>query len=708
MTETDTRLELSRERIREIPSEAVNAVFGEYSPYFIYEAQSIQGYLDEYDFLHSEAAEGANLAVWKIHNLALYEDILPENYARSWCNPAYAAKKLGEEYGPILSAIAAELRSIIPLVYEDRMDLVLPRIELFLELYTAFAVAKRQAGENTKESGAEPCIPPYRAVQKILSDYVTDLAEDEADYDIASKLTDESRLADEIITESDLTDLRYLYRFGEYISESEIRTAEHMNRLSEEDIARMADTYTEGYRIGFEVTGKDLSSKTYVGIIYHLGFERMIRRAVSNFEALGKTCVFYREIETLSRLRGSGRAGYGGAEPNPQFRYDHREDLALVLDDEMNTRRIEALESAYKSHDAKTRLFAGPAVIETFGEEPFTPLRTAAQPGFDKAQTRLVTRYRQKASFLYNEHVVGRNRSFTVISFPMPEIAKTQEEYEKIFDAVIDINTLDYQKYQRIQQILINTLDRADRLHIVGAGNNRTDLTVNLWKLTDPSRQTIFENCVADVNIPVGEVFTSPVLEGTNGSLHVSGVYLEGLLFRDLELTFKDGRIQNYSCANFEGEEDAEKKGREYIEENILFHHETLPMGECAIGTNTTAYAVGRKYGISGKLPILIAEKTGPHFAVGDTCYSNEEDNVVYNPDGKEIVAKENDYSLRRDKDPEHAYFGCHTDITIPYEELGVIETIEKDGQRSDIIRNGRFVLPGTEELNAPLDELQE
>ena len=51
-------------------------------------------------------------------------------------------------------------------------------------------------------------------------------------------------------------------------------------------------------------------------------------------------------------------------------------------------------------------------------------------------------------------------------------------------------------------------------------------------------------------------------------------------------------------------------------------HHPKLAMGEFAIGTNTTAYVAAQKYNIADKLPILIAEKMGPHFAVGDTCYS--------------------------------------------------------------------------------------
>ncbi len=43
--------------------------------------------------------------------------------------------------------------------------------------------------------------------------------------------------------------------------------AEFLNRLPEEKIQAMADTYTEGYRIGFEVTGKNISKKRIVRTI---------------------------------------------------------------------------------------------------------------------------------------------------------------------------------------------------------------------------------------------------------------------------------------------------------------------------------------------------------------------------------------------------------------------------------------------------------
>lgn len=294
---------------------------------------------------------------------------------------------------------------------------------------------------------------------------------------------------------------------------------------------------------------------------------------------------------------------------------------------------------------------------------------------------------------MQNRYIKGEERSFTIIAFPVSEIGP---RYEEIFNEIIRINTLDYQLYQKIQQTIIDTLDKGDYVLVKGMGKNRTNLKVKLHTLKNPDKETNFENCVADVNIPVGEVFTSPQLTGTEGILHVTRVFLNELEYKDISVRFQDGMITEYDCANF----DTERENRQYIKDNVLFHHDTLPLGEFAIGTNTTAYVAARKYGIEDKMPILIAEKTGPHFAVGDTCYSHEEEVKSYNPDGKEIVAKENEVSALRDEDMEKAYFNCHTDITIPYDELGELSVVTKDNEVIPIIVEGRFVLAGTEALN--------
>ena len=390
--------------------------------------------------------------------------------------------------------------------------------------------------------------------------------------------------------------------------------------------------------------------------------------------------------------------GYCGANPNKQYDYDHKEDMALFLDGALAERKIEAVRNVFERHKELAALYGGPAVVESFGEEPFVPQNKETACRFSEKQQKLSVANAGKIADIQNEYIKGEEHSFTIIAFPVPQIG---ERYEEIFDDVVRINTLDYMLYRDIQQKIIDVLDKGSTVLVKGMNGNETDMKVQLHRLDDPKTQTNFENCVADVNIPVGEVFTSPQLAGTEGLLHVPRVFLHELEYRDLRLHFQDGFVTDYSCGNFEGEEE----NRKYIRENVFHHHEKLPLGEFAIGTNTTAFSVARKYGIEDKLPILIAEKTGPHFALGDTCYSHEEEVKSYNPDGKEIVAKENEVSVLRDTDVSKAYFQCHADITIPYDELGELSVLTVSGEKHVIIQNGQFVLQGCEELNRALAE---
>ena len=341
-------------------------------------------------------------------------------------------------------------------------------------------------------------------------------------------------------------------------------------------------------------------------------------------------------------------------------------------------------------------MMAGPAVIEVFGETPFEPENKKEAYSFTEEQQRLQVHFSLEYQQIIQEYIKGDERSFTIIAFPIPEFG---DKFEEMFEATVEINTLDEKKYAEVQQALIDTLDKAEYVRVTGKGENKTYINVQMHELDEPEKETNFENCLADVNIPLGEVFTSPKLSGTNGLLHVSEVYLGELKYKDLEITFEDGKIKDYSCKNF----DTEEENKKYIKENVMFNHETLPIGEFAIGTNTTAYAIANKFDVVYKLPILIVEKMGPHFAVGDTCYSHEEDVKTYNPDGKEIVARENEISALRKTDVKKAYFGCHTDITIPYDEIGEITAVTKNGEEFVIIQDGRFVLKGTEMLNEAL-----
>lgn len=662
------RLELVMERIEAVSEEEASGVEELYRGYFFEMSELfVVLYKLAEASLSGKLAEISTLEGEKI-NRRLCLDV-EEDYADSYANPAYAVSRMGWEYGPLLSALDARLHGIYTSCMEGSIRYLCIYAELFVEIYNCF-----EDVQNLNVQEIKKCIYSFMHdyTEIFNADAICRLIDPAYDY------------FTQIVMEADLDHPAYLYRYGLYIGKDETESAHFLQSLTRQQVQAMADTFTEGYRIGFETTGKDITKKTVVEIRYPIGFERMVRAAIHNFKKIGLQPVLRPYSISL----------------NKQYMYDHKEDRGLWLDKALVERGLEVDRTVWDKHKEMAPNYGGPAVIEIFGTKPFSPEQKEERVTYTDKQREIDVYERSEKSQLINHYIHGEERSFTIIAYPVPSIG---EKYEEIFAETVHINTLDYMLYRNMQQKIIDVLDTADRVHIKGCNGNRTDLYVKIHPLSDPAKETAFENCVADVNIPVGEVFTSPVLQKTEGKLHVTQVYLGEFLFKNLELDFENGRITAYSCTNF----DSEDENHKYIEDNILFHHKTLPMGEFAIGTNTTAYRMARKYQIADKLPILIAEKTGPHFAVGDTCYTYDEDNMTYNPDGKAIIARDNEISIRRKEDISKAYFNCHTDITIPYDELGAITVVRADGTTTDIIRNGRFVVPGTEPLNEPLDAME-
>mgnify|MGYP004623551751 FL=1 len=670
------RYELALERIKMIREE--HTVSAELQDYFIQAANVVEAATEYLDFDYRQYS----MEELEAGNQRLYGELQAEAYEKSYANPQYAEKQLGDN-GKVLSFLYTELLSLHRYARESRCSELTIHMELLIEIYNLY-----------EDQDAFDIREVQKAIYYFYYDYCDVLVPDRTQEMYDARLDRYVQL----IEQADLSDLRYLYGYGEAISTNEIRTAQYMNQLSQEEIDRLAFVYTDGYREGFEIAGIDLSKKKYVNLHYAVGQERMIRAAIRQFRELGLEPIIF--LPAVSRLnqRQNRRNGVVATPVNRQYDYDHRYDEGIYLDSALMERKLEVLEQSYETYREFMQGYAGPAVVETFGEAPFEPVEKPESIALTKKQQDLTVEYTAQAGRLVNRYINRETYSFTIIAYPSPEIGN---EFEEIFRETTKINTLDKKLYRTIQEVMINELNQAEFVRVQGIGKNRTDMKVMMHIMEHPERETNFENCLADVNIPVGEVFTSPRLTGTEGCLNVSEVYLNDLKFVDLELHFKDGKITDYTCGNF----DQEEANIRFVKENLLQNRETLPIGEFAIGTNTTAYVMANRYQIVYKLPILIVEKMGPHFAVGDTCYSYSEENRLFNPDGKEIVAKDNECSILRKEDESKAYFHCHTDITIPYAEIGSIRSVHADGTEVEIMRNGRFILPGTEELNRPLDE---
>lgn len=598
-----------------------------------------------------------------IKNNELFMELKDVNYEKSYANPEYCVSVFGDSYGQLISYFYTIYRKYIDYAYSNKVFKMEEYNRVFINVYKY--INENEIDYNTLKS-------------LIVSNEKQNLAEKRRIY-YKENFDKELGYYNDIIKELDITDLRYLFRFGLYISDNEIKTAQFLNKYSEEKIKKLSKTIAKAMANGYIVDQKDRKNRTAVKLMYNLGYERLIRFLIDDLKEYGIDGFISKGMSTA---------------PNKQFEYDHRFDTALYLDDEYVNMLDEAnKEACEKSRDILSD-YTGILYFEKFGEIPFVPKNKTQCLKLSEEQQKLDMILSSNFISTLHKYVPEEERSFCIIGFPTPEIG---DRFEEIFEDILEINMLDSDKYMGIQKRIIDILDKADYVHVKGIKGNKTDIMVKMHEIKDNDNETNFFNCGADVNIPVGEVFTSPLLTGTNGTLHVEDIYLNDLRFLDLVIEFKDGYIADYSCSNFKDEAENKK----YIEENLLFPHKTLPIGEFAIGTNTLAYSVAKKYEILDKMPILIIEKMGPHFAIGDTCFSRDEDRVTKDIlTGKKIIAKYNEKSAKRNENPQDAYTNVHTDITLPYESLKSIEAVTKDGKRLSIIENGRFVVEGSEELN--------
>ncbi len=592
------------------------------------------------------------------------------SYKNCFGNPEYAVSVYGKEFGQLLSAVYTRYRLYPQMFIQQRYTEINRSNELFLKLYG-------YADENKTEYSQW-----LDAYKNILEE---DIGEQQL-FGMYWRYCPEQSYFRDIIMESDLADPRYLFRYGVFIDEDVLKMSKFMNSYPEAELQSLSKYIVQSYKDGFERGFRSYEIKKYAILIIPAGMERLSRFLIEDLQEIGITAIVS-QPQTQS--------------VNKQYDYDHRFDVALYYNELYAGKMLPAYEKACNQMSDVLKLQAGPVYVELFGETPFNPTNKDAALKFSDEQLTLRRKTSAKTSQMFYKNYNREETSFCMIAFPSTEIGAN---FEQIFADTVKINLLDSIKYGNIQQNIIDVLDQAEFVHVKGKDNNETDIMVKLHPLTDPTKETNFENCVADVNIPVGEVFTSPLLKGTNGTLHVEEIYLRDLRFYNLRITFQDGMISDYSCTNFD---DAEAN-RKYIEENLLLPHKTLPIGEFAIGTNTTAYQIAKKYDILSLLPILIIEKMGPHFAVGDTCYTREEDVDHFNfVNGKKLIAVDNEKTALRHTDPMNAYTQTHTDITLPYEMLESISAVKADGTRIDVIKDGFFVVPGTEELNIPLREMK-
>ena len=188
----------------------------------------------------------------------------------------------------------------------------------------------------------------------------------------------------------------------------------------------------------------------------------------------------------------------------------------------------------------------------------------------DEASMSLFGRTYQKP--VHFEERVKRTK-WCVLRWPTPSMAQlagmSTDEFEDFYFRVC---CLDYRRMAEAAAALQARMQRTDRVHILGPGE--TDLRFSIKDIPAVA-------CTGEMNIPDGEVFSSPVRDSVNGviAFNTATIY-HGVPFENVRLRFENGRIVE-SGATVGGERlndifDADEGARYIGEFAIGFHPHIL------------------------------------------------------------------------------------------------------------------------------------
>jgi len=603
----------------------------------------------------------------KKENNNYFSCYLGENYDNSYANPDYSTKIFGNTLGKMFSFFYFRFEMIRYYSFEHNKDVLYAILLLFMDFYYYWLNHSRGTAKGLLENCKDTIY------------FLLALEEKEGFYSNIIR----SNFYKNILMKSNLLDLRYLFKYGKYISEEEIALADFLNSYNPELLDKMAKKIVKDFLHGFISQNRDRKKRKSVEISYQVGQEQLVKRVVQEFLKINFRTYIY-EVNSFENFL--------------QCKYDHKFDEGLFKNKDYMKMKFTFFKNSIVYNEKMLKDICGRVKIIQFGKLPLSPKSKESTIKLNNFQQELIKAFQIKKMKIKNNYISPSNTSYCMVGFPNVAIGKN---FKEIFDDFLKINLMESRKYETYQQIIINALDLADYIYLKGKDGNKTELFIKMKKIENPEKQTNFMNCGGDLNIPHGEVFTTPILSGTKGILHVKSIYLKGNKYINLKLKFQDGIIKSFSCGDFSNPSE----GRKYILNTLFYPEKTLPMGEFAIGTNTLAYRIAKKYSIIDKLPILLVEKMGPHIAIGDPCYAWNEENVVYNIlNNKEIIAKDNERTILKHKKPSEAYTNIHIDITIPYDEIALLQVIKPDREKLDIIKNGKYALKGVEELNKPFE----
>ena len=131
-------------------------------------------------------------------------------------------------------------------------------------------------------------------------------------------------------------------------------------------------------------------------------------------------------------------------------------------------------------------------------------------------------------------------RKWVLLNYPsILDAHKAKMSIDKFRDYSLDAMTTDYKELGDRLKPLKDLMEKTDKVRIVGPN---TDISFSIKGIP-------IIPCLGEANLPDGEIFTAPVLDSVNGKItyNTPSPY-QGLVFNNVSLEFKDGKIINCAC----------------------------------------------------------------------------------------------------------------------------------------------------------------
>ncbi|MFC4402814.1 aminopeptidase [Gracilibacillus xinjiangensis] len=326
--------------------------------------------------------------------------------------------------------------------------------------------------------------------------------------------------------------------------------------------------------------------------------------------------------------------------------------------------------------DAMTSMVKdGYAVLNIYGENP------DLLQDIDGKRMSAVTKASSTALKEYRDYMMNDRARWSIVGYPTKEWAvkifpehAPDDAKEKLWQEIFRIARIDKEDpikaWEEHNQTLKNAREYLNekkyaKLHFTAEG---TDLTIGLPKghIWHGGSATAADGVIFNPNIPTEEVFTMPHKYEVNGTVtSTKPLSFQGKLIENFTLTFKDGKVVDYTCEK--GEDalknllEADEDGASRLGEVALVPHESPVSQADIIFFNT-----------------LFDENASCHIALGKAYPTNIAGGS--NMDEETMDAQGVNDSI------------VHEDFMIGSEKMN-IDGITASGEREAIFRNGTWAV---------------